>query len=121
MVTGFPLWVVVLDYILGAAMWTLIGRFGMSLFMNESSDFFFMRMFVKFTDPMLRFAAPITPKFLIQRLHPLYVAWFLYMIRFYIFPLVFGYSVMGVLSFPLESEIATVIYDTGNLLLSKQE
>jgi hypothetical protein len=37
------------------------------------------------------------------------------MIRFYIMPLVLGYSLMGVLSFPLESEIALVIYDIGQL------
>ena len=40
----------------------------------------------------------------------LYVAWFFYMIRFYFMPWVLGYSVMGMLSFPLESEIAKEIY-----------
>ena len=42
----FSLAVILLDYVLGAAMWTLIGRFGMSLFVSEHSDFFFMRAFV---------------------------------------------------------------------------
>ena len=32
------------------------------------------------------------------------------MIRFYLMPYVLGYSVMGMLSFPLESEIAGEIY-----------
>jgi len=41
---------------------------------------------------------------------PLYVAWFFYMIRFYLMPYILGYSVMGMLSFPLESEIAQEIY-----------
>ena len=41
---------------------------------------------------------------------PLYVAWFFYMIRFYLMPYLLGYSVMGMLSFPLESEIASEIY-----------
>jgi len=48
---------------------------------------------------------PITPAFLIAPLVPLYVAWFFYMFRFYVMPLLLGYTVMGVLSFPLESEI----------------
>ena len=44
-------------------MWTLIGRFGMSLFLNEDSSFFFMRFFVKVTDPLLGWFKPITPAF----------------------------------------------------------
>ena len=40
----------------------------------------------------------------------IYVAWFFYMIRFYLMPYILGYSVMGMLSFPLESEIAQEIY-----------
>ena len=43
---NFPLGVILLDYTLGAAMWTLIGRFGMSIFLPDQSSFFFMRMFV---------------------------------------------------------------------------
>jgi len=53
-------------------------------------------------------------------MRPLYVAWFIYMLRFYVVPLLFGYSVMGVLSFPLESEVAQFIYDLGNLLTTKK-
>ena len=37
---------------------------------------------------------------------PLFVAWFFFMIRFYLMPWLLGYSVMGMLSFPLEGEIA---------------
>ena len=28
MIEGLPLWIVILDYVLGMVMWTLIGRFG---------------------------------------------------------------------------------------------
>lgn len=105
MYEAFPLWVIVLDYILGTIMWTLIGRFGMSLFLREDSTFFFMRFFVRATDPLIRLFAPVTPAFLIQPLVPLYVAWFFFMFRFYVMPWLLGYSVMGMLSFPLESEI----------------
>jgi uncharacterized protein YggT (Ycf19 family) len=112
---SFGVGVILLDYTLGAAMWTLIGRFGMAIFVSEQSDFFFMRAFVKFTDPMLRIMAPLTPAFLIERLKPLYVAWFLFMIRFYLMPLVLGYDVMGMLSFPLESDAALIIYDIGKI------
>ena len=101
-----PLWALVLDYVLGMIMWTLIARFGMRLFLPENSRFFFMRFFVQATDPLIRLFAPITPGFLIPPLIPLYVAWFFYMARFYLMPWLLGYSVMGMLSFPLEGEVA---------------
>jgi uncharacterized protein YggT (Ycf19 family) len=107
---AFPLWLIVLDYVMGVVMWTLIGRAAMNLFLPEDSDFFFMRVFVKWTDPLLRLFAPITPSFLVRPLVPLYVAWFFYMIRFYLMPWLLGYSVMGMLAFPLESDIARALY-----------
>jgi len=51
----------------------------------------------------------LRPKFLIQPLIPLYIAWFFYMIRFYLMPWILGYSVMGMLSFPLESEFSAAL------------
>ena len=112
---NLPLVVILIDYLLGAAMWTLIGRFGMSFFLPPQSEFFFMRMFVRITDPMLRLFRPITPGFLVEPLIPLYVAWFIFMFRFYVMPLLLGYSVLGVLSFPLEGEIAAAIYEMGQI------
>jgi len=105
MANPFPIWVIVIDYVLGMIMWTLIGRFGMGIFLPENSTFFFMRFFVRATNPLLKLFAPITPDFLMPPLVPLYVAWFFFMVRFYLMPLLLGYSVMGMLSFPLESEI----------------
>jgi len=113
-VEAFPLWVLVTDYILGVVMWTLIGRTGMSLFLPENSSFFFMRFFVRSTNPLLRVFDPITPGFLIPPMIPLYVAWWFFMIRFYATPWLLGYEVMGMLSFPLEGEIAKTIYQLGN-------
>ena len=110
MSTAFPIWVLVVDYALGLVMWTLIGRSAMNLFQPENSDFFFMKAFVRLTNPILRLWKPITPQFLLPALVPLYVAWFFYMSRFYMMPWLLGYSVMGMLSFPLQGEIAAWIY-----------
>jgi uncharacterized protein YggT (Ycf19 family) len=109
MTSAFPLWVIVLDYVLGVIMWTLLGRSAMRVFLPESSNFFFMRFFVRSTDPLLKLFKPITPEFLIQPVVPLYVAWFFFMVRFYLMPWLLGYSVMGMLSFPLEGEVARSI------------
>jgi hypothetical protein len=94
-VAGFPIWVIIFDYLMGVVMWTLVGRFAMGIFLPEDSSFFFMRFFVKSTDPILKLFAPITPGFLIQPMIPIYVAWFFFMIRFYLMPWALGYSVMG--------------------------
>jgi hypothetical protein len=99
----------VLDYVLGAIMWTLIGRAAMNFFLPINSQFFFMRAFVWLTNPVLRLFKPITPAFLVDPLVPLYIAWFFFMIRFYLLPYLLGFSVMGMLSFPLEGEIAAWI------------
>ena len=106
MVEGFPVWVVIIDYLLGVVMWTLVGRFAMGIFLPEDSTFFFMRAFVKMTNPVIKVFAILTPSFLVQPLIPIYVAWFFFMVRFYLMPWLLGYSVMGMLSFPLESEFA---------------
>jgi|TARA_B100000902_G_C26611647_1_gene575418 uncharacterized protein YggT (Ycf19 family) len=102
--------VYLIDYIMGMIMWTLIGRVAMNIFQKEDSGFFFMRVFVKITDPLINLFRFITPTFIVKPLVPLYVAWFFYMFRFYLMPYLLGYSVMGMLSFPLESEIAREIY-----------
>ena len=105
-----PLWILVIDYILGIIMWTLIGRSAMNIFQREDSNFFFMKAFVKFTNPIIKLFRFITPSFIIPLFVPLYVAWFFYMFRFYAMPYILGYDGMGMLSFPLESDIAKEIY-----------
>jgi uncharacterized protein YggT (Ycf19 family) len=106
----FPLWIIALDYVLGMVMWTLIGRAAMNLFLREDSNFFFMKVFVKSTNPLIRLFRPVTPAFLITPLIPVYVAWFVFMFRFYVMPWLLGYSVMGMLSFPLESDLAALLH-----------
>ena len=103
-----------IDYVMGVIMWTLIGRVGMNIFQKEDSEFFFMKAFVKLTDPLIKLFQPITPSFIIKPIVPLYVAWFFYMFRFYLMPYLLGYSVMGMLSFPLESDISKQIYELFN-------
>ena len=95
-------------------MWTLIGRVAMNIFQKEDSEFFFMKIFVKYTNPWINIWDPDDESFIIAPLVPLYVAWFFYMIRFYFMPWILGYSVMGMLSFPLESEISKQIYQLFN-------
>ncbi len=63
MTEAIPLWAVVVDYLFGVVMWTLIARFGMRLFLPEESKFFFSQFFIKVTNPLLKLFDPITPSF----------------------------------------------------------
>ena len=92
-------------------MYTLIGRSAMNIFQKEDSNFFFMKVFVKLTNPILNFFAFLTPSFLVRAIVPLYIAWFIFMIRFYLMPILLGYGEMGMLSFPIDSEISRILYD----------
>ena len=78
--------ILIIDYILVMVMWTLIAKVAMNIFQRENSEFFFMKVFVKLTNPFIRLFKPITPSFIIPFLVPLYVAWFFYMFRFYFMP-----------------------------------
>ena len=103
-----------IDYLLGIIMWTLIGRVAMNIFQREDSQFFFMRAFVKYTNPLIKLFKPITPSFIIGPLVPLYVAWFFYLFRFYAMPYILGYDVWGMLAFPLESDFSRQLYQLFN-------
>ena len=102
------------DYILGMIMWTLIGRAAMNIFQREDSTFFFMRVFVKYTNPIIKLFKPITPSFLFGGFIALYVAWFFYLFRFYAMPYLLGYDVWGMLAFPLESDFSKQLYQLFN-------
>ena len=105
-----PIWILILDYILGIIMYTLIGRAAMNIFQKEDSKFFFMRVFVQFTNPVLRVFSKITPEFLARPIVPLYVAFYFYLIRFYLMPWLLGYGSMGMLSFPIDSDFSRELY-----------
>ena len=109
-----PTWAIVLDYVLGTIMWTLIGRAFMNIFQREDSTFFFMRVFVKYTNPIINLFKFITPSFLFGPFIALYVAWFFYLFRFYAMPYLLGYDVWGMLAFPLESDFSKQLYQLFN-------
>ncbi len=103
----YPLPVLIIDYVFGMIMWTLIGRAVLDLFIASDSNMVIAKVFRQITNPVIRLFNRITPAFLAPVLIPIYVAWWFYMVRFYIIPLIFV-GELGLLSFPLESEIARI-------------
>ena len=101
----YPLPLVAADYLLGAIMWTLIGRAVLDIFMPPESEMVLAKVFRQITAPFVRLLKPLTPPFLMPRIFvPLYVAWWFYFVRFFVIPY-FYFGEWGMLSFPLESAI----------------
>ena len=102
---SFPIWLIIIDYILALIMAILVLKFVLNLFINEESNLSFFKFFTKITSPILNATQRITPKFIVQPLIPLYVAWLLFMIRIYFLPLLLGYSYIGTFAFIFEKQI----------------
>ena len=102
---SFPIWIIIIDYILALIMAILVFKFLLNLFINESSNLGLFKFFTKITSPFINITFRATPNFIVQPLIPLYVAWLIFMIRIYFLPLVLGYSYIGKFAFVFEKQI----------------
>lgn len=89
----------IVNYLLAAVAYTLIGRMLLSILVKPDSNFFVMRFFRAVTDPAIYVMRPLTPGFLHPFFVPLYVAFWIFVLRF-----VFG---MAMLNFGLAPSLAT--------------
>ena len=64
MSANFHPFIYFIDYFFGIIMWTLIGRVAMNIFQREDSQFFFMRVFVKYTNPLIKGFVYLTKTFM---------------------------------------------------------
>ena len=102
---SFPIWIIIIDYILAIIMAILVFKFLLNLFIDEGSNLGFFKFFTKITSPIINITFKATPNFIVQPLIPLYVAWLIFMIRVYFLPLVLGYSYIGKFAFVFEKQI----------------
>jgi uncharacterized protein YggT (Ycf19 family) len=82
-VDGLPraLWVLAIDYVFAALIWTLLGRFLLGLFVPDGWDNYIWRFFRRLTDPVLGLVARVTPSFMVDALLPLVAVWWLIVFR----------------------------------------
>ncbi len=69
------------NYILAALMYTLLGRFVLSLFVSPDWDNYIWRFFRTMTDPVLAAVAVITPRFMVGLLMPLVAVFWIIVLR----------------------------------------
>ena len=102
---SFPIWIIIIDYILALIMAILVFKFLLNLFIDEGSNLGFFKFFTKITSPIINITFKATPNFIVQPLIPLYIAWLFFMIRIYFLPLLLGYSFLGKFAFVFEKQI----------------
>tara|TARA_Y100001960_G_C14090710_1_gene548133 strand:+ start:119 stop:472 length:354 start_codon:yes stop_codon:yes gene_type:complete len=105
----FPDWVYILDYFIAFMMWLLILRFFFNITFSSNTNFKIIVFFFRLTDKLISFFENIIPSFIPAQLKSIFLAWSLFMIRFYFLPLVEGYEAIGYLSFPFETKLYTFV------------
>lgn len=93
---------ILIDLPLGILMWMAILRFLLSMVLNEEGRTGPMRLLNAVVMPAMRLVALITPTWVIDRAAPLYLAFLLFILRYYAVPLIVGYDIYGFTSLPLE-------------------
>jgi YggT family protein len=71
----------VINYALAAVFYTLIGRSILGVFVRQDSPFFVMRFFRLITEPFMKAFRFMTPGFMHPALAPLYVGFWVFLIR----------------------------------------
>ena len=102
-----------IDIPLGILMWAAILRFVLTVFMKEDSRFVLMRMTTSMTAPLIKVVAYLAPSWIIDRIMPLFVAFVLFVIRYYVMPLILGYDVEAFSALPVEHLLLSVQDDLG--------
>jgi uncharacterized protein YggT (Ycf19 family) len=70
------------NYVVAALIYTLFGRFLLSLFVPAEWNNYIWQFFVRLTDPVIALVRPITPGFVLGIFMPLVAAFWLYVLRF---------------------------------------
>ena len=102
-----------IDLPLGIVMWCAILRFLLSMVGKEDSSAGIMRLLNAMVMPPVHALQIVTPRWVIDRTAPLYLAFLLFIIRFYAAPLAIGYDVNGYTELPLEHLILSVRSEIG--------
>ena len=102
MITTTPPIGILIDLPFGLLMWTSFAHFLLIIVMNEGSGFSLLRLLHGLNAPIYVTISLIKPAFIISRLLPLYAAVILFIIRYYVLPLLVGYDVWSFGDMPLE-------------------
>ena len=113
MITTIPPIGILIDLPFGLLMWTSFAHFLLIIVMNEGSGFSLLRLLQGLNAPIYVTISLTKPAFIISRLLPLYAAVILFIVRYYVLPLVVGYEVWSFDDMPLERLLLSAKSDLG--------
>ena len=113
MITTIPPVGILIDLLLGVLMWTSITHFLLTMVMREDSAFIILRVLRGVNSPVHRAINLVKPNLIITRLTPLYCALVLFILRYYLLPLVIGFDVWNFYDMPLERLLLSAKADLG--------
>ena len=113
MVSHVPALGILLDLLFGILMWASCVQFLLTIFVNYDSKFVLLRIVKKTTSGALFAVSYIAPAFLANKVMPLYLAFILFILRFYALPAILTYDVVSFSTMPLEALIKGVFIDFG--------
>ena len=113
MITTIPPIGILIDLPFGLLMWSSFAHFLLIIVMNEGSGFSLLRL-LQGLNALIYVTISLTkPAFIISRLLPLYAAVILFIVRYYVLPLVLGYEVWSFDDMPLERLLLSAKSDLG--------
>ena len=113
MITTIPPIGILIDLPFGLLMWSSFAHFLLIIVMNEGSGFSLLRLLQGLNAPIYVTISLTKPAFIISRLLPLYAAVILFIVRYYVLPLVLGYEVWSFDDMPLERLLLSAKSDLG--------
>jgi hypothetical protein len=104
---------ILIDLPLAFLMWAAILRFLLSMVIQEDSRTPVMRFLNSFIMPIVHVSRFFTPSWVIERLAPLYLAFWVFILRYYVMPLFIGYDINGFGSLSIEYLLILVWIEYG--------
>jgi len=103
-----PLWKILLDSLFGLLMWLMLARFAILIFVSEQSTVPVLRQIIAGGGRILRAIGLIIPGWLNIRAHDLYLAFLLFLIRYYVLPTLADYPLNTPGDMPMETQLASL-------------
>ena len=113
MITSIPPIGILIDFPFGVLMWSSLAHFLLVMVVKENSTLVLLRT-LRNINALVHMAIDlIKPNYIITRLAPLHAAFVLFIIRYYLLPLLIGFDVWHFYDMPLERLFLSAKSDLG--------
>ena len=102
-----PLWKLLLDSVFAMVMWLMIARFALLIFTPEQTSLPVLRHIIRGGGHLLRATRYLIPRKLNVRAHDLYLAFLVFLGRYYALPALADYQINTLSDLPFEARIAS--------------